>query len=157
MSIPRGIRNNNPLNIRRSESHQARLNGRVSTDVDKVNIRRGSQWKGLSRVQSDPSFCQFETLEYGWRAAFCLLTKTYFARYHLETIRQLISRWAPASENNTRAYIQKVSRLTGIAPTSRLATRQKSPTAGCSSASQWPPRKTARRASTGTPCCEDGE
>ena len=93
MSIPRGIRNNNPL-----------------------NIRRGSQWKGLSKVQSDPSFCQFETLEYGWRAAFRLLTKTYFARYHLQTIRAIISRWAPESENNTSAYIQNVSRLTGIAP-----------------------------------------
>ena len=116
MSLPRGIRNNNPLNIRRSESHQARLNGRVSTDVDKVNIRRGSQWKGLSRTQSDPSFCQFETLEYGWRAAFCLLTKTYFARYHLQTIRAIISRWAPSCENDTSAYIQNVSRLTGIAP-----------------------------------------
>ena len=94
MSLPRGIRNNNPL-----------------------NIRRGSQWKGLSRVQSDPSFCQFETLEYGWGAAFCLLTKTYFARYHLQTIRAIISRWAPPQDNNnTKAYIQNVSRLTGIAP-----------------------------------------
>ena len=94
MSIPRGIRNNNPLNIRRT----------------------GDQWKGLSKTQSDRSFCQFETLEYGWRAAFYLLTKTYFARYHLQTIRQIISRLAPESENNTRAYIENVSRLTGIDP-----------------------------------------
>ena len=94
MSIPRGIRNNNPL-----------------------NIRRGSQWKGLSRVQSDPSFCQFETLEYGWRAAFRLLTKTSFAPYHLQTIRAIISRWAPPRDNNdSKAYIQNVSRLTAIAP-----------------------------------------
>ena len=94
MSIPRGIRNNNPLNIRRT----------------------GDKWRGMAEVQTDRAFVQFKSLEYGWRAAFCLLTKTYFARYHLQTIRAIISRWAPESENNTRAYIQNVSRLTGIAP-----------------------------------------
>ena len=115
--IPRGIRNNNPLNIRRSESHQARLNGRVSTDEDKVNIRKSKdQWKGLRAVQTDAQFCQFETLEYGWRAAFKLLTHTYYHTYGLNTIRAIISRWAPANENNTRAYIANVSRLTGIDP-----------------------------------------
>ena len=96
MSLPRGIRNNNPLNIRR-------------TDKD--------QWKGLSKTQSDLSFCQFETLEWGWRAAFYLLTRTYYHKYRLYTIRGIISRWAPPQDNNdTAAYIANVSRLTGIAP-----------------------------------------
>ena len=94
MSIPRGIRNNNPLNIRRT----------------------GDNWRGLSRTQSDPSFCQFETLEYGWRAAFCLLTRTYYHKYRLYTIRAIVSRWAPSCENDTRAYVENVSRLIGIAP-----------------------------------------
>jgi hypothetical protein len=94
MAIPRGIRNNNPLNIRRSKD----------------------QWQGLRAVQTDPSFCQFETLEYGWRAAFKLLTRTYYHTYRLFTIRMIISRWAPANENNTKAYIANVSRLTGIDP-----------------------------------------
>ena len=62
MSIPRGIRNNNPLNIRRTGK---------------------DQWKGLSKTQSDRSFCQFETLEWGWRAAFYLLTRTYYHKYRL--------------------------------------------------------------------------
>ena len=115
--MPRGIRNNNPLNIRRSESHQARLNGRVLTDEDKVNIRRSKdQWQGLRAVQTDPSFCQFETLEYGWRAAFKLLTRTYYHTYRLFTIRAIINKWAPPNENKTSAYIANVSRLTGIAP-----------------------------------------
>ena len=92
--LPRGIRNNNPLNIRRSKD----------------------QWKGLSKTQNDRSFCQFETLEWGWRAAFYLLTRTYYHKYRLYTIRGIISRWAPLCENNTRAYIENVSRLTGIAP-----------------------------------------
>ena len=94
MSLPRGIRNNNPLNIRRSKD----------------------QWKGMSKTQGDRSFCQFETLEYGWRAAFYLLTRTYYYKYRLYTIRGIVSRWAPPGENNTEAYIANVCRLTGIAP-----------------------------------------
>ena len=34
----------------------------------------------------------------------------------LYTIRGIVSKWAPASENNTEAYIRNVSRLTGIDP-----------------------------------------
>ena len=94
MSLPRGIRNNNPLNIRRSKD----------------------KWKGLRAVQADASFCQFETLEYGWRAAFYLLTRTYYHKYRLFTIRAIISKWAPPMENKTEAYINNVSRLTGIGP-----------------------------------------
>ena len=94
MSLPRGIRNNNPLNVRRSKD----------------------QWKGLRAQQTDGSFCQFETLDYGWRAAFYLLTRTYYHRDRLYTIRGIVSKWAPPIENNTKAYIANVSRLTGIDP-----------------------------------------
>ena len=94
MSIPRGIRNNNPLNIRRSKD----------------------KWKGMRAVQSDAQFCQFESLEWGWRAAFWLLTRTYYHKYRLFTIRAIVTKWAPAIENNTQAYIANVSRLTGIGP-----------------------------------------
>ena len=59
--LPRGIRNNNPLNIRRGKD----------------------QWQGLRAQQTDASFCQFESLEYGWRAAFYLLTRTYYHKYRL--------------------------------------------------------------------------
>ena len=93
--ISRGIRNNNPLNIRRTAK---------------------DQWKGLAAQQNDRAFCQFKSLEYGWRAAFYLLTRTYYHKYRLYTIRGIISRWAPSSENDTSAYIQNVSRLTGIDP-----------------------------------------
>lgn len=92
--LPRGIRNNNPLNIRRGKD----------------------QWKGLRAQQQDAAFCQFETLEYGWRAAFLLLTRTYYHKYRLYTIRKIIGKWAPPGENQTEAYIRNVSRLTGIAP-----------------------------------------
>jgi len=93
--LPRGIRNNNPLNIRRTAK---------------------DQWKGLRAKQTDASFCQFESLDYGWRAAFYLLTRTYYHKYRLYTIRAIISKWAPPNENLTSTYIENVSRLTGIPP-----------------------------------------
>ena len=93
--LPRGIRNNNPLNIRRTAK---------------------DQWQGLRAQQTDASFCQFESLEYGWRAAFYLLTRTYYHKYRLYTIRMIINRWAPPNENLTSTYIANVSRLTGILP-----------------------------------------
>ena len=95
MMLPRGIRNNNPLNIRRTAK---------------------DQWQGLRAQQTDASFCQFESLEYGWRAAFYLLTRTYYHKYRLYTIRGIISKWAPPCENKTEAYIANVSALTGILP-----------------------------------------
>ena len=92
--LPRGIRNNNPLNIRRSKD----------------------LWMGLRAQQTDSAFFQFESLEYGWRAAFYLLTRTYYHKYRLYTIRMIISKWAPPNENQTSKYIENVCRLTGIAP-----------------------------------------
>ena len=94
MSLPRGIRNCNPLNIRRSKD----------------------KWKGMRAVQSDAQFVQFESLEWGWRAAFYMLTRTYYHKYRLYTIRTIIRRWAPPNENNSKAYVDNVSRLTGIGP-----------------------------------------
>ena len=69
---PRNIRNNNPLNIRRSKD----------------------QWQGLDAKQNDPSFFKFESMAMGWRAAFVILTKTYYHKYRLFTIRKIIKRWA---------------------------------------------------------------
>ena len=60
--------------------------------------------------------CLFKSLEYGWRAAFYLLTRTYYHKYRLYTIRGIISKWAPPSENKTEAYIANVSALIGILP-----------------------------------------
>ena len=70
----------------------------------------------MSAQQQDAAFCQFESLEWGWRAAFWLLTRTYYHQYRLYTIRAIIGKWAPPHENKTDAYINNVSRLTGIAP-----------------------------------------
>ena len=85
---PRGIRNNNP-----------------------GNIKLGSNWKGLSPVQTDDTFCQFDTMEYGIRAMIYLFKK-YVQKYHLYSIRQLISRWCPNDSN----YIKFVSDSMGYLP-----------------------------------------
>ena len=92
MTTPRGIRNNNPLNIRKSKD----------------------KWKGLRAQQQDAAFCQFENMEWGWRAAFWLLTRTYYHTYRLFTIRTIVQKWAPPHENNTASYIANVSKMTGI-------------------------------------------
>ena len=90
--IVRCIRNNNPLNIRRGTA----------------------RWKGMSMRDDDEDFEQFETMAYGWRAAFILLGRTYYEKYHLNTIQKIISRWAPACENKTDAYMMYVSINVGI-------------------------------------------
>jgi len=95
---PRGIRNNNPLNIRRSSA----------------------KWQGLVENPTDKEFCQFETMHYGLRAAFKLLQNYYF-KHNCRTIRQIITRWAPPTDGNaTEAYISQVSRVTQIKPDVQL-------------------------------------
>ena len=98
MKQARGMRNNNPLNIIKSE-----------------NIN----WMGEVKPSTDPNFAQFETLEYGLRAALKLL-RTYYVKHGCRTITQIISRWAPEKENQVVAYIKAVSQRTGIAPDAPL-------------------------------------
>ncbi|MGF2652831.1 structural protein [Serratia marcescens] len=94
MNTPRGIRNNNP-----------------------GNIRWGDDWKGLvaKPQRTDKAFCQFTSPEYGIRAMIIIL-RNYRRRHGLNTITGIISRWAPASENNTQAYINSVAQATGVTP-----------------------------------------
>lgn len=87
----RGIRNNNPL-----------------------NIRRGAKWKGLREVQTDPLFAQFTDMAWGIRAGAVLL-RNYAKRYKAKNLWDIINRWAPPQENDTEAYIHFVARQTGIA------------------------------------------
>ena len=88
MTVPRGIRNNNPLNI----------------------IRTKTVWVGMAKEQKDKKFVTFEKMEFGWRAAFVLLTGTYYKKWHLNTIRKIITRWAPPQDgNNVGRYINFVA------------------------------------------------
>ena len=50
-------------------------------------------------------------MQYGFRAALKLL-RTYYTKYGCITIRQIICRWAPETENQVEAYIKTVCRIT---------------------------------------------
>lgn len=84
----RGIRNNNPFNIKRSSNCWL---GKVpfSASTDKV-------------------FEQFESIDYGLRAGIKLLIK-YIRVDKLKTVREIISRYAPLSENDTEQYVKFVT------------------------------------------------
>lgn len=89
--LPRGLRNNNP-----------------------GNIRHGSAWQGLCDEQNDGSFCQFKTPEYGIRAMTKILRDTYYHKRGLNTVNEIIDRWAPPTENDTRAYQAAVAGALGV-------------------------------------------
>jgi hypothetical protein len=86
-----------------------RINTRGFRNNNPGNIRHGSKWKGLKEVQDDKSFCSFVSVEFGIRAIFKLLD-TYSTKYDLNTIENIISRYAPPSENATSNYINTVYR-----------------------------------------------
>lgn len=88
---PRGIRNNNPGNLRRN----------------------GDPWQGLAKRQGDVEFFTFKTPIYGIRALARTLI-AYQDKHELRSIRQIISRWAPSVENNTNAYVRAVVADTGL-------------------------------------------
>ena len=98
--MSRGLRNCNPGNIRQSRSN----------------------FKGEVRPSRDSAFKQYESMAYGYRAMFVLLN-SYHKRYGLTTIREMISRWAPPSENFTEGYIRFVSERSGISADAQVDSR----------------------------------
>ena len=73
------------------------------------NIRATStKWLGENTPKGE-AFCHFRDLLYGCRAMLKLL-KRYIEVKECKTIRKVVSRWAPPSENNTRSYIDYVAR-----------------------------------------------
>ena len=93
---PRGLRNNNPLNIRRNRDH---FLGEVTPGTD-----------GL--------FKQFESMAYGYRAA-CVILATYLMR-GINTVEKIVRTWAPPTENNTESYIRHVTERSGVGRTKVL-------------------------------------
>lgn len=101
--MSRGLRNNNPGNIRQNSDN----------------------FLGEIKPSTDPAFKQFESIEYGYRAIFVTLN-TYQKKYGLSTIRTMISRWAPPKDNNdTEAYIRAVSAESGVPENSRITSTNK--------------------------------
>jgi hypothetical protein len=86
----RGLRNNNP-----------------------GNIRRGGCKKYVGQIGDDGTFIKFSNIVYGLRALIKILN-TYYYVHNLRTVYDIISRWAPDNENNTSAYARRVAAITGL-------------------------------------------
>ena len=89
----RGIRNNNPLNIRRGTS----------------------RWLGRREIVTDKEFEEFTSMAFGYRAAWKLMDTYRMRLRHAGksfTLENIIHRWAPPEDgNDTTAYIRTVIRL----------------------------------------------
>jgi hypothetical protein len=91
-ALPRGLRNCNP-----------------------GNIRHGQPWQGRAAVQDDPDFVTFKSYAWGVRAMARVLI-TYQDTHQLGTVRAIIGRWAPPTENDTEAYVRSVAGRIGVDP-----------------------------------------
>ena len=94
----RGVRNNNP-----------------------GNIRKGDQWQGLDTPGDDGEFCCFESPAYGIRALARVLITYQDKRIAtdgsaIDTVQEIIERWAPPSENDTQSYVRSVRKAAGVQP-----------------------------------------
>lgn len=100
--LPRGMRNNNPGNLKIS----------------------GSPWQGKISVKqnTDGTFEQFTSYVWGLRAMIKLLRDTYIGKWNLRTLSAIISKYAPNTENDSQAYINFVSQKTGIGPYQQVNT-----------------------------------
>ena len=93
--LPRGVRNNNPLNIEHNDNNH---------------------WQGLRG--DDGRFVIFSDPIYGFRAAARVLRS--YHRQGFITLSQMINRFAPNHENNTEQYIQSVSEWASIGKNERV-------------------------------------
>lgn len=103
--MSRGLRNNNPGNIRHSST---RWQGELSLSENTQGL--------------DAEFKTFVSMAYGYRAMFKLLYN-YNMLYGLKTLRAMILRWAPPTENDSEAYIRAVSSWSGLMPDQAIDTK----------------------------------
>ena len=97
---PRGIRNYNPGNIRHTN---------------------GIRWQGMAATQQDSQFVQYLNPRWGIRAMARVLITYQDKRLapngtRIDTVREIVERWAPPTENNTDAYVISVARALGLDP-----------------------------------------
>ena len=99
---PKGIRRNNP-----------------------GNIEWGSPWQGLADPKDYPPdrFAAFVSAVYGIRALARTLITYYDKRKandgsKIDSVREVIERWAPAVENNVSAYAKQVAAVLAVDPNS---------------------------------------
>ena len=97
-AMARGLRNHNPGNIERQP---------------------GVRWQGMAEDQrGDARFVVFAEPKWGIRA-ICRTLITYqdarFARdgSRIDSVREIVERWAPPGENDTKAYVAAVAKAAG--------------------------------------------
>ncbi len=97
MALPRGIRNNNPGNIRHNDANN---------------------WRGQIGVD-EKGFVIFDKVENGIRAMALVLQS--YARRGVVYLVDIIYTWAPPVDgNDVRAYLEHVEKLTGIQGNQRV-------------------------------------
>lgn len=97
--LPRGVRNNNPFNIR---------------------ISPYNNWLGKVANNTDGSFEQFTDMTFGVRA-WCKLIYNYVTKHRCSTIQSIVNRFAPPTENDSLSYVKYVRQVVGslaVDPTS---------------------------------------
>lgn len=106
--VPRGLRNNNPLNLRISPT----------------------PWVGKLAVNTDGSFEQFDTLHNGIRAAVLnYRTRLIRSCSRCPVLRLLVASWAPAADGNDVArYVDAVASISGVSTADFLDYRDRQQT-----------------------------
>ena len=94
--LPRGMRNNNPGNIR--------------------TLPKGRAWNG--QVGDDAGYGIYSEMPLGVRALGKQLLA--YQKRGLVTVRDIIGTWAPPSENVTSAYVTAVARALAVKPEERI-------------------------------------
>lgn len=83
------------------------------------HIEIGAPWEGLAPVQRHKRFATFVSVEYGIRA-ICVVLITYQDKRRakdgsrIDTVREIIERWAPSNENDSTSYAEHVRKRLGL-------------------------------------------
>lgn len=100
INLSRGLRNNNPGNL----------------------VYTSSAWVGkipyLSNTDQNKHFEQFTDVKFGIRAM--LIDILGDIGKGKDTVKKLISEYAPPNENNTALYVQKVAKAVGLLPEQKI-------------------------------------
>jgi len=97
---------------------QTKTRGERNNNWGNIRFSPNAKFKGIIGVDKD-GFSIFSSTELGNRALLKVL-ETYFDKRKLDTIEEIIKRYAPPNENNTGAYISFVARKMGISPKQKI-------------------------------------
>lgn len=99
---------------------------RAERNCNPGNIRHGNAtWQGQAPQQNDPDFVTFTSNATGFRA-MAITLRNYQTVHGLHCLRDIISRWAPPSENPTNNYVEFVCNRVGVSPDKQVDLSDKS-------------------------------